>query len=113
MIDLESLNFGDTIFRASRAYNFDSDKITKIDDDGIAWHRYSGPRYVSQVHALNYCGLSTVEITGEVRFNEDKVTEYYFKNENGYINVEDIEHNESEYFYSEQSAKQSIKDREE
>ena len=113
MIDLESLKFGDTIFRVSNNYNFDSDKITKIGDDGIAWHRYSAPRYVYHVCALIYCGLCTVEVIGEVRYSEDKVTEYHFRNENGYINVEEIENNESEYFYSEQSAKQSIKDREE
>jgi hypothetical protein len=89
MVEFEELKFGDKIYVAKEENHvFAQQRITMKDADGIEWHRYDRDRFTYEIEVIEYCGKVTFVEEGEVRFDEDRLTEYHFRYPNGQIHGE-------------------------
>lgn len=89
MIDFKALTFGDKIFIAKEENHvFAQKRITMVDADGIEWYRYDRDRFTYEIETITYCGKVTFIEEGEIRFDEDRGTEYHFKHADGQIYLE-------------------------
>lgn len=89
MIQLSKLKFGDKIYVVDETNNSFIRKKTKmIDVNGIEWYRYDKDRWEYSIKEIFYCGKVTHIEEGEVRFDEERETEYHFKYPDGQIHPE-------------------------
>ena len=111
MITIENMKFGDTVYSVKTVNNaFRKNKLTFTDADGNEWYRYDKPNWEYIIEELIYCGKSTYIEEGEVRFDEDHMTQLYFKYPDGqiYPKWEDIEEYEN-LFPTKAAAEEHIK----
>jgi hypothetical protein len=114
MIKLKELKFGDKVYVVKEDNHvFAQKRITMIDTDGIEWYRYDRDRFTYEIEEITYCGKVTFIARGDVRFDEDKQTEYHFKHSDGQIYPEydetdifDIDR--KKWFYSREEAEARI-----
>lgn len=86
MITFEDLKFGDDVYIVKIKNNaFAKNRITTIDENGIEWFRYDRDHWEYSIEQIQYCGRVTFLEEGEVRFNEERETEYHFRYPNGQI----------------------------
>lgn len=96
MIDLKTLKFGDKVYIAKEEnHSFSQKRITMKDADGVEWYRYDRDRFTYEIEELEYCGKVTYIEEGEIRFDEDRSTEYHFRHPDGQIYPE---HNDADIF---------------
>ena len=114
MIDLKTLKFGDKVYIAKEEnFVFSAQKIKMVDADGIEWYRYDRDRFTYEIQEITYCGKVTYLEEGEVRFNEDRETEYHFKYPDGQIYSEydyDDNFDLKEWFYTRNEAEARIQE---
>lgn len=60
------MNIGDEIWKVKRNLNMRANKINKIDDDGVEWHRYEAPRSTYVVTEGVITAIRTVKIVGNI-----------------------------------------------
>lgn len=86
MIVFEDLKFGDDVYVVHISNNiFVRNRITMTDENGIEWYRYDREHWDYSIENIQYCGKLTFIEEGEVRFNEERETEYHFRYANGQI----------------------------
>jgi hypothetical protein len=89
MVEFEELNFGDKIYVVDEKNNaFTKKKIQMIDNSGNKWFRYDRDNWEYSIEEREYCGKVTFVEEGEVRFDEDRLTEYHFRHPSGQIHGE-------------------------
>ena len=108
MIDFTKLKFGDKVYIAKDTNNaFSKKKIKKI-IRGVEWFRYDMDNWTYTIEEIVYCGKVTHIEEGEVRFEEDRITEYHFKYPDGQIyhewEGEDTDHLDNWFYTSEEAA---------
>lgn len=86
MIVFEDLKFGNIVYVVKIKNNaFAKKRLTMTDEHGTEWFRYDREHWEYSIEQIEYCGkLSFIE-EGEVRFNEERETEYHFRYPNGQI----------------------------
>ena len=108
MINLENMKFGDTVYIAKETNNsFSAKRITMVDADGNEWHRYDRDRWTFSIEEITYCGKVTFIEEGDVRFDEERFTEYHFRYPDGQIYYEQEgtdEHHLEHWFYTKDEA---------
>ena len=111
MIDIDKLNFGDTIYVVNEKNNaFSKKRITMIDENGNEWYRSDRDYWEYSVAQIVYCGRVEFHEFGEVRFDEDRQTELHFKFSDGQINsdyLDDVAECE-EWFHTQEEAEAYI-----
>lgn len=114
MIDFESLKFGDKVYVAKEEnHSFRVKKIRMVDAEGIEWYRYDKPRWTFSIEEIVYCGKVTFIEEGEVRFDEDRETQYHFKYPNGQIHYEynnEYDIDLKEWFHTREEAEARIEE---
>ena len=86
MIEFNTLKFGDRIYVVDEKNNaFIKKKIHMTDENGITWFRYDRDHWEYVISEIVYCGKVTHIEEGEVRFEEDRITEYHFLYPDGQI----------------------------
>ena len=85
MVEFEELKFGDRIYIVDEKNNAFSKKKIKTVIDGIEWFRYDRDQWEYSISEIVYCGKVTHIEEGEVRFEEDRITEYHFLYPDGQI----------------------------
>ena len=121
MIDIDKLNFGDTIYVVNEKNNaFLKKRITMTDENGVEWYRYDRDHWEYSVAQIVYCGRVEFQEVGEVRFSEDRQTELHFRFSDGQIHsdyLDDINeceewfhtHGEAEAYIAELKQKRAYK----
>jgi hypothetical protein len=111
MVEFEELKFGDRIYIVDEKNNAFSKKKIKTVIDGIEWFRYDRDQWEYSISEIVYCGKVTHIEEGEVRFEEDRITEYHFKHPDGQIyhewEGEDTDHLDN-WFYTREAAEKYI-----
>jgi hypothetical protein len=113
MIDFTKLKFGDKVYIAKDTNNaFSKKKIKKV-IEGVEWFRYDMDNWTYTIQEIVYCGKVTHIEEGDVRFDEERITEYHFRYPDGQIydewegeDQERLEH----WFYTEDEAEKYIQD---
>ena len=113
MIEFNTLKFGDKVYIAKDTNNaFSKKKIKKI-IRGVEWFRYDIDNWTYTIEEIVYCGKVTHIEEGDVRFDEERITEYHFRYPDGQIydewEGEDQDHLEH-WFYTEDEAEKYIQD---
>jgi hypothetical protein len=113
MIDFTKLKFGDKVYIAKDTNNaFSKKKIKKV-IKGVEWFRYDMDNWTYTIEEIVYCGKVTHIEEGEVRFEEDRITEYHFKYPDGQIyhewEGEDTDHLH-DWFYTKEEAASYIEE---
>ena len=112
MIIFKDLTFGDFVYKVVEKNHVASQKrLTMIDASGAEWYRHDRARFVYSIEELTYVGKVTHHAEGEVRFDEDHLTEFHFKYPDGQIYHEhegDDEYNLDEWFTTRKSAEENI-----
>jgi hypothetical protein len=108
MIDFKTLNFGDRIYVVNEQNNaFIKKKIHMTDESGNTWFRYDRDHWEYAISEIVYCGKVTHIEEGEVRFEEDRITEYHFRHPDGQIyhewEGEDTDHLDNWFYTSEEA----------
>lgn len=113
MIEFKNLKFGDKVYVAKEQNNAFTKKKLKTVINGVEWFRYDQDHWEYSIEVIEYCGKVTHLEEGEVRFEEDRLTEYHFKYPNGQIyhewEGEDKDHL-TDWFYTEEEANNYIKE---
>lgn len=112
MINFSEIKFGDKIYIVEEINNaFSKKRITMTDENGFVWYRYDRDHWEYDIKELEYCGKVTHVEEGEVRFEEDRLTEYHFRYPDGQIYYEwedaDLDHLEN-WFYTIDEAEQYV-----
>jgi hypothetical protein len=114
MIDFKNLKFGDKIYIAKEANHvFAQNRITMKDANGIEWYRYDRDRFTYEIEEIEYCGKVTFVEEGEVRFDEDRDTQYHFKYSDGQIYYENdypANFDTKEWFHTREEAEAKIEE---
>lgn len=112
MIKFTDLTFGDTVYRAGERNQMISQKrLVMTDADGTEWYRYDRDRFVYSIEELVYVGKVTYHEAGEVRFDEERLTEFHFKYPDGQIYFEfegGDEYNLDDWFTTREDAEAEI-----
>jgi hypothetical protein len=113
MIEFNTLKFGDKVYIAKDTNNaFSKKKIKKI-IRGVEWFRYDIDNWTYTIEEIVYCGKVTHIEEGDVRFDEERITEYHFRYPDGQIYYEwegaDEEHLEH-WFHTKDEAEKYIRD---
>lgn len=112
MISFDEIKFGDKIYVVNEINNaFSKKRITMTDENGVEWYRYDRAHWEYNIKELEYCGKVTYTEEGEIRFDEDRFTEYHFRYPDGQIYPEydyEDEHNEN-WFYTIDEAQKYVK----
>lgn len=111
MISFKTLKFGDKVYIVNEKNNaFVKKKITTV-IKGVEWFRYDRDHWEYSIETVDYCGKVTHVEEGEVRFEEDRITEYHFRYPDGQIyhewEGEDEDHLEH-WFYTKEEAENYI-----
>ena len=86
MIIFKDLTFGDIVYKVVEKNHVMSQKrLTMTDADGAEWYRYDRERFEYSIEELTYVGKVTHHAEGEVGFEEDRCTEFHFKQPSGVI----------------------------
>jgi hypothetical protein len=100
---------GQTYYYAYKKYALiNNERITKIDENGVAWYRYEKPRVVVEVNSVIHSGHAHTIITGKIAsydFDDFADDRYYFEDASGSIDYYDL----SDIFMTEKEAFDSIK----
>ena len=112
MIIFKDLTFGDIVYKVNERNNMMSQKrLVMTDADGAEWYRYDRDRFVYSIEEIEYVGKVTHHEEGEVRFDEDHLTEFHFKYPDGQIYYENDgndEHNLDDWFTTREAAEAEI-----
>jgi hypothetical protein len=112
MIIFKDLTFGDIVYKVNERNNMMSQKrLVMTDADGAEWYRWDIERFEYSIEELVYVGKVTHHEEGEVRFDEDHLTEFHFKYPDGQIYYEndgDDEHNLDDWFTTREDAEAEI-----
>jgi hypothetical protein len=113
MIEFNTLKFVDKVYIAKDTNNaFSKKKIKKI-IRGVEWFRYDIDNWTYTIEEIVYCGKVTHIEEGDVRFNEERITEYHFRYPDGQIYYEwegeDQDHL-AHWFYTEDEAEKYSRD---
>jgi hypothetical protein len=111
MIEFNTLKFGDKVYIAEEKNNaFAKNKIKTV-IDGVEWFRYDRDHWEYNIVVIEYCGKVTHIEEGDVRFDEERITEYHFRYPDGQIydewEGEDEDHLEH-WFYTKDEADEYI-----
>lgn len=111
MIDITTLNIGDTLYHVSKKLNKPSPKIVMIDQDGIEWHRYED-HYKYNIEKLTVSGYVDTIVTGIIGDSYIPPRQFYMYGENGsveseYYDFEDLFFT-TKTFYTEEEAVEYI-----
>ena len=111
MIEFNTLKFGDKVYVVDEKNNaFTKNKIKKV-IKGVEWFRYDRDHWEYSILEIVYCGKVTHIEEGDVRFDEDRITEYHFRYPDGQIydewEGEDTDHLEH-WFYTKDESNEYI-----
>lgn len=113
MIEFNTLKFGDKVYFAVEKNNaFTKSKIKTV-IDGVEWFRYDRDQWEYNTVVIEYCGKVTYIEEGDVRFDEERFTEYHFRYPDGQIYYEREgadEHHLEHWFYTKDEAEKYIQD---
>ena len=113
MIEFNTLKFGDTVYVAVEKNNAFTKRKIKTVIDGVEWFRYDRDQWEYNTVVIEYCGNVTYLEEGDVRFDEERFTEYHFRYPDGQIHYEQEgadEHHLEHWFYTEDEAEKYIQD---
>jgi hypothetical protein len=109
MIKFKDLTFGNIVYKVDETNNIMVQKrIIMTDDNGVEWYRYDRERFEYSIVEIVYVGKVTHHEEGEVRYDEDRCTEFHFKNPDGRICVYDNEHYLKDWFTTREDAEAEI-----
>lgn len=111
MIMFKDLKFGDDVFVVHIKNNaFAKKRITMTDEHGIEWSRYDRDHWEYSIEQIQYCGKVSFVEEGEVRFNEERETEYHFSYPNGQIHPSYQYDDMDDWFCTREEAEQHIEE---
>jgi hypothetical protein len=114
MIEFNTLKFGDKVYIAEEKNNAFTKRKIKTVIDGVEWFRYDRDQWEYNTVVIEYCGKVTHIEEGDVRFDEERITEYHFRYPDGQIEEfgegEDEEQHLEHWFYTKDEAEQYIQD---
>jgi hypothetical protein len=109
MIIFKDLTFGDIVYKVVEKNNMMSQKrLVMTDVDGAEWYRYDIDRFEYSIEEIEYVGKVTHHEEGEVRYDEDRYTEFHFKHPGGEIYDYDNEHYLKDWFTTREDAEAEI-----
>jgi phosphoribulokinase len=108
MIIFKDLTFGDIVYKViEKNHVMKQKRLTMTDANGDEWHRYDRDRFEYSIEEIEYVGKVRHHEEGEVRFNEEYLTEFHFKYPNGQIYFEH-EHYLKDWFTTREVAEENI-----
>lgn len=97
MIELSTLNIGDTIYKVESTINaFTRRKMVLVDENGVEWYRYTKPSLTFSIESYTYVGRADVVVTGKIIPEDVEETKYFIEHEKEgmfYLHDRDVEDN--------------------